>query len=573
MLRPVANLFAVRDPDPAALDAIERRLKATDDFSTVWRPAPEWVAAQASLPHSKPDDDSIRARGFAFAEGRDRLEAGGAPDWVAKVARLTDEAPDRLDELPGDFSFLRFREDSSVSAVRSCAGHAPMYLHRDARGRVAVGTLLRYFVDFLPDRFEPDPLINVAWVIASQFIDDRTFLRGVSILPPASHTQLEADGALATIRYWDPRPEAGETPEPDPEHAHELRELLVATLRRDLDPAGGNLIALSGGVDSSSLAALAAGTLDFPLSSWSMIAPYEPERSHELSFIEPLAETVGIEPVHLCERTDAVAERWATEFQGLPFQVINPGLCELPRIRAQQKVRVYFGGEFADDLAGHAGRLTDWAVHTSPRSLFRRARDLPFGGRDRLRWAKRGVLNAIGRPPFPFLEGLPDWVHPQIRAEYREWVGRTQAARARDRQPLRELADRVKADVWVAQSWEGTTPHGVRRTNPCFNREVLELAFRCHPHDLLGPGPKRLLRDALHEDVPARNLLRPDKAHWRHSDYEDVLGEQTELPAAATHFVRPDWCPRPPADARFKYAVTLRPSIRVAEYLQNREPA
>src|SRR5207302_1953074 len=106
-------------------------------------------------------------------------------------------------------------------------------------------------------------------------------------------------------------------------------------------------------------------------------------------------------------------------------------------------------------------------------------------------------------------EELWSWAHPEIQREFNEWIERCRSEARRDRRPLRGLADDVKADAWVAMNWEGTTPLGVRRCNPFFNREVLELAFQCHPSEVLGAGPKRLLRLALKDDVPSRNLFRP----------------------------------------------------------------
>ena len=53
-LRPMANLFAVGDPDAEFLDRMEERLAATGEFDSVWRPAPGWVAGQAPLPDLSP---------------------------------------------------------------------------------------------------------------------------------------------------------------------------------------------------------------------------------------------------------------------------------------------------------------------------------------------------------------------------------------------------------------------------------------------------------------------------------------------------------------------------------------
>ena len=66
---PLANLFAIHDPDPAAVDETMRDLERGGEFARVWRPAPGWVAAVAPLPGPSPGDDLARPHQLAFAEG------------------------------------------------------------------------------------------------------------------------------------------------------------------------------------------------------------------------------------------------------------------------------------------------------------------------------------------------------------------------------------------------------------------------------------------------------------------------------------------------------------------------
>ena len=567
MLRPMANLFAVSDPDPGFLDRLEERLAATGEFDIVWRPAIGWLAAQAPLPESEPDGDAVRSRNFAFVEGRDRLEHGRGLDWLDRVAHLCDRSPHRLAELPGDFGFVRFRPDGTALVVRSCGGLVPLYLHRRDGGGFALGTLLNYFPRLLPARFPPDPLINTSWDRTPLiFIEGRTFVEGVSILPRASHTELLPGRAPQTGLYWDPRPDAGAEPEASPEHPRELRRILIETLSRDLDPAGRNLLMLSGGVDSSSLGALAAGTVGRRVSSWSLIPPTEPDRSHELSYIDPLVSRFGIEPAHKRELKQETHRRWICGAPGLPFQILHPALCDLPSVRAGQEVRVLMSGMFADEVCGDSQRINDWVLHTSLRSLLNGA-PVPYGRRTYLRWARRRLLEAIGRPRIPAMD-LPGWARPEVEAEYRDWVRGHQAALARDHRPLRELAARASADAWVTMYWEGASPFGVRPLLPFFNREVLELAFQCHPRELLGPGTKRLLRGALRNDVPARNLLRPQRDMWAGHWTDGRWTVDGALPAPAGRIVRPDWLPLPPRELPWNDGKLLTYASRIAEYLE-----
>ncbi len=573
MLRPMSNLIAISHRDARFLALVENELRRTGEFDLVWQPAPGWVAGRAPLPGSEPDSEAVWARGFAFLEGRDVLERAPGNGWLDRVSRVVDRAAGRLYELPGDFAFVRFRADGAASAVRSCGGLVPLYVHRSRSGAIAIGSRLSYFPRFLPGPFTPDPLVNASFPIVGTFIDGRTFVEGVQILPRASHTQLASGRHQDTTIYWDPRPDEGDVPMASAEHPIELRRLLIEVLERDLDPQGRNLISLSGGVDSSTLAALAAGVVGRKLSSISLIPPDGPDRTRELSYIEEIVTRFKIDPAHRIEETAETWDRWFTQQRGLPFQAAHPVLAELPRICRHQDVRVLFGGEGADDVCGDWSRFGDWLRHTSALGLLRTARaNLPYGPRDYLRWAKQRVLDAAGRPLIPGPQELDPWVHPDVQSEFHEWLARRHRTACRDRRPLRQLALMVQEDGWVPMNWEGTTPLGIRRSVPFFCREVLELAFQCHPSELLGPGRKRLLRAAVRDDVPARNLFRADNGTW------DSTIERSQLAPllrarGAERMIRSDWLPVPPAEATFDDLMLMWSALSVANWLEQANTA
>ena len=457
--------------------------------------------------------------------------------------------------------------DGTALAVRSCGGLVPLYLHSTDDGVLCVGTLLSYFPRFIPARFRPDALINASWDQTLTFIDGRSFVAGISVLPRGSYTALLPGRPPQGGVYWDPRPAEGDEPEPSPEHPRELRRLLIEKLSEGLDPGGRNLLLLSGGVDSASVGALSAGTLGRGLSSWSLIPAADPDRSRELSYIDPLVSTFGIEPAHQRELTEEIHRSWVTAAPGLPFQILHPALCDLPRVCAEQEVRVLVCGMFADEVCGHVQRWTDWANYTSLWSLMTGA-TAPYGQRSYYRWARRRVSRALGRYRLFYPKELPSWAPLEVKTEYDEWRTNLRASRAKDRRPLPGLADRMMADGFVAMNWEGTAPLGVRRVLPFFNREVLELAFQCHPRELLGPGPKVLLREAVREDVPARNLMRPDRGAWSSHIQTGIWNIPGDgLPAAAAQVVRSDWLPEPPSTLSFYEGTLMFYATRVAEYL------
>jgi asparagine synthase (glutamine-hydrolysing) len=567
-LPPLANLFAVHDDDPLSLAAIAADLQAGGEFAEVWRPAAGWVAAAAPLPRGEPDDRSVRAAGLAFAEGRDVV----GKEFGA-MGELVDGAPERLATLRGDFGFIRFRPHGGATVVRSCGGLVPFYLLSHPSQRTAVATRLGDFVRYLPNEPQLDALSNAIWTMGHIFFPDgRTFLRGVTILDRGSFARLEPARPIATGRYWDPRPER--LPRPTPararEHADRLRVLLIDKLTRDLDSEGGNLLTLSGGVDSSSLGALAAGVVGRKVWTWSLLPEPEDRFQSQMSYIAPLARRFGFErtwTVRLGKETRLELLRAAPR---VVFHVMHPALCALPGILQEAPVRVLFGGEFADEVCGSVFTLPDWVRDTSLVALIRGLGTLPTGPRDVLRWAKRRLLGLAGRVRLPHPDQLPEFVRVDIREEYQRWRKRRRQTAAGDRRPRRYLELRAEFDGFIAMNWEAASALGIRRSFPFFNREVLELAFECHPAELIGPGTKKLLRAALRNYVPAHNLQRPDKGVW--GSYLDGvrLPWSAPLPAPLDSIVRPEWYPRPPASVGYLEAAGLTQLVAFVDSLQAR---
>ena len=548
---PLANLFAVHDADSLILDALAADLEQSGEFAETWRPAPGWVAASAPLPFGEPDAGVVRENRLAFVEGRDLIEgraSGTSREDFQRVAELADVSPERLDSLPGDFGFICFRPHGAATVVRSCGGLVPFYLWQ-AGQRLAVSTRLGDLVRYLPDEPRLDPLVNAVWTSGHGFfLDGRTFLAGMSILDRGCFARIQCGRPRDVGRYWNPRPKR--LPRPTParvrEHADRLRALLVDKLAHDLDPEGGNLLTLSGGVDSSALGALAAGTVGRNVWTWSLLPEPDDLFRHEMSYITPLANQFRF------EQSWSIRMRANTRIDLLHtappivFHVIHPALCDLPRVHREAPVRVLFGGEFADEVCGSALTFPDWANHTSLLGLVAGLGRLPSGPRDVLRWAKHYLLSVVGQPKHPFPTELPDFVRPEIQEEYRAWLERRRRDAACDPDPWRYLALRAEADGFVAMNWEAASAVGIRRSFPFFNREVLELAFECHPVELVGPGTKKLLRAALRDDVPRRNLERQDKGQWGAYLRDVKRTWDVPLPETLDPLVRSEWYPKPP---------------------------
>lgn len=565
-LPPLANLVAVHDRDLDRLAEIERRLERSREFHSVWQPTAEWVAATAPLPGGEPDPQVVSDHGFAFAEGRDNILGGDRRPSTSlhELAELVDSHPERLSHLPGDFSFIRFDDAGRATVVRSCGGLVPIYVSA-AGGAVTIGTRLELVAELAPDEPSLDAFSTAVWLTGYCFLPwRRTPVEGVLLLPRGHYARDLGHRAVAFRSYWDPRPDSEHELIPTAEHSERLRTLLIDTLERDLHPDGNNLLTLSGGVDSSSLGSLAAGTLRKPVSTLTLLPALTTGRARELTFIDSLRSHVRFRQAWNIVLDPETKLNLLNEAPTGIFPVLHPLLWALPNVHKELEVKTYFGGEFGDEICGAYISLPDWVRHTPLLSLARSLKQLPMGSRDLLRWAKRRSLETLRRPMLPFVaETLPEWVKPELQAEYRDWRQEVRSRVSRDRRPLRYLTLSMDADGWLPMNWEVTSSLGIRRSNPFFTREILELAYECHPSELLGPGTKKLIRAALADDVPPLNLNRQDRGDWGVPPPMKQAWT-TPLPVALTDVVRQDFFPQPQQPLPYWDRVNLTILVRFA---------
>lgn len=544
-LPPLANLVALSSPDPTELLSLQARIEASGAFTEARHPGPGWVVASAPLAGTEPDPPEIRRSGLAFAEGRSLVSRPGrAPE---DVAALVTDRPSALAGLPGDFGFLHIDGDGAGTAVRSAGGKVPFYVAGGA-GRWTVATTLAHLLLLHPGELVLDPLINAIWASGHDAAPDRrTFVAGVRRLGRGEYARL--DGPRPVFgRWW--RPGGGGPPRSSPEHATRLRTLLLTDLERELDPTGGNLLALSGGVDSSALAGLAAGTLGFPLDTLTLLPDDARAAARDLHYVDSVAGSVG--GFRSQTRVTVGAERRVSLLEELdvPFHMPQAYLSLLPPTIRDTGAKVLLSGELADQTVGSAGTRHDWARLTSPTGLLRTRSTLPGGAGPAARiWAEERLRDAIRRPHVPWPRRLPNMIRAELREEYHDWFRARRASAAGDRHPRRYLAMELEHDGFLGMNWEVASSLGLRRCMPFGTRGALELAFECHPSELIGPGTKRLLRRALADDVPAVNLDRPDKGRAGGSRGYGPSRLTAEVPAALESVFSPGW----PPDANLEY--------------------
>ena len=222
--------------------------------------------------------------------------------------------------------------------------------------------------------------------------ESRTALAGVSRLPKGSLARVRADEPARIRRYWDPSALLETARFTDDEVSECLVELLERVVRRTV--TGADAISLSGGIDSPTVAALAAARhLELsgrPLVALTAVYPEQPSVD-ERRYVELVSEHLGIPLETYVPSTRPLddVEHWVDLLDGPVDTLPLPEVAENYRIARGLGARTVLTGELAEfvftirqHLPGHLllhGRLTPFLRWT--REQRGRGRSLSSVGR------------------------------------------------------------------------------------------------------------------------------------------------------------------------------------------------
>jgi asparagine synthase (glutamine-hydrolysing) len=399
-------------------------------------------------------------------------------------------------------------------------GIKPLYW-RASRGTLGFASELKALVRDPGFRREVDPNALEAFLAFNSVPGPLTIFSEARKLP-AGHLLIWEGGEPRLERYARPRPVDAERVRSEPARAleHELRERLRDSVRAHLVadvPVG---VLLSGGVDSSALAALAAGEVSGRLRTFSI-------GFEERSFDE-------------LERARLIARRYDTEHREL---ILRPAAADLlPRL-----VDV-FDEPFADSSALPTYLVSELAAHDVKVVLSGEGGDELFGGyytyvadllAPRLGWAAAAVRPLVERLPassgkvpleykakrfargarLPVLERHHAWkeifseaqreallVRREARADPLEAL-RARFAETEGAEPLARLQD-VDTSVYLVDDLlvktdRASMAHSLEARVPFLDPVVAELAHALPTrHKVRGLAKKRLLRRAVAPLLP-----------------------------------------------------------------------
>jgi asparagine synthase (glutamine-hydrolysing) len=463
--------------------------------------------------------ERLRAAGHELATG---------VDTEVIVHLYEDLGTDLVYALEGMFTFALWdARNQTLLSARDRFGEKPLF-YVEGGGEFAFAselTALLAGVDIRPDL---DPGVVDDFFVYGYVPGPEALVRGVNQLPPGHLLRWHRGGRAVVRPYWSPPAPVAATPEPLDDLVVELEGLLEDSVRSRMIadvPLG---VFLSGGVDSTLIAALAARVSRDPIKTFTV--GYDVGDVSEVEGARVTARELGSEHHELILSETEVAERVPTVLAALDQPLADQSLVAFHAIAefARREVTTAIGGEGADEV---------------------------FGGYPRYRWLARAEALG-GRLPSPLAKAgsnflaagvrsgrarhLADVVRPQTSLErHLDWVTdgrralreRLYGARLPPGEALVPKLQRLTASVngsvegrfmlldqlhWLpgdvlVKADRGSMLVSLEVRTPYLNHELVEFAATIPPSLHVRRG-KTLLRELLSRVLPNSVLRRPKTA-------------------------------------------------------------
>jgi len=485
-----------------------------------------------------------------------------------------------LDAINGMFAFaVHDRDDGSVFVARDPIGIKPLYYWLGPDGALVfsseLGSLLAH--PAVPRKLDRDAL---AMLLVDRAVGDPwTLFEGVKQLP-AGHWLRWRDGRVQVEQYWALRL----TPEPreEREAIAELRALLAETVQSQLVadvPVG---VFLSGGIDSSTVAAFAARANGAPIHSFNV--GFSSPDFDESAIARAVAEHIGT--VHHELRVEDASFDPAlldviVEHVGQPLGDLSCIPTYLVSKFARQEVTVILSGDGGDEFFGGydhmhwAARVQRVRAHTP--AVVRRIGQLALAGAASLavgpavqhaRRARKGLELTFCEPLEQVRRMMSLWSESEARALVRGSISTPlRPAFAGDAEALASLAPEDFAMSTLAQTYmQSAILTKVDRMSmaaslevrvPLLDRRIVEFALKC-PLALKVRGRigKHILREAGRPYLPDAVYSHPKRGFglplhgWFNADFWELFEALYARGSAAAELFEPRALARTLAEGR-----------------------
>jgi asparagine synthase (glutamine-hydrolysing) len=432
--------------------------------------------------------------------------------------------------MRGDFALLVWDQDRGEGLLaRDQLGVRSMFLH-EAFGALCFASEMRQLLALLTSRPGPDPVSVAHWITMSNRPGDATLYAGVRRLNPGSALLLDGQGARE-VRYWAPR-FIEPLSEPPAELVERARAALDRAVGLRISERGTTGVLMSGGLDSSSIAALTSIHAPGRTSAQSAVFPDHP-RVDEAELIDELRAALDLPGFTaevragglLASALDSTAEwqlplrSWG-DFWALP----------LLRAAAATGVQVTLGGDGGDELFGaREYLLADRLRRGHPLSAFTLTRELPGAGDRPARGTRARIFRDLalaGALPYRAHDALrrlsarrgpPSWLHAPLVSEMLDADDPLAWKLLEGPRWWAEVAHGLTRGVEETGVFEHqrrrAASAGLEARHPLFDLELVELCLRLPPLATFDRYRSRpVLREAMAGLLPDAVRLRPEKA-------------------------------------------------------------
>lgn len=444
--------------------------------------------------------------------------------------------------LRGSFTILVW-DVTAQAGVLAC-DHVSMrncYLHEDGP-TLRFSTHLPTIRRLLPRDPGPDPAVVSSW-IAGHFLQRRsTMLAGVRRLGNATLLEL-GPGGWRPRRYWAPQ-WRGTTPGEPVEHVRQLRAGIERAVQLRADPERPSAVMLSGGFDSSAVAAV-AHHLGTPLRTYSAVFPKH-RYSDESPRIRSMVEALGVPNVSAALHPQGGLRHAAQYLRDWGIVPGGPGGM-LERVlldRAEQEdVSVVLDGQGGDEILGSSPfLLADHLLRGDVASILRllnRAPDIhhrptrailrayaaeiavPGALSPRLHRALRRISRKEAEGELHFLRPdarrlLPDahdpweWKQPGVP---RWWAWQSYM-----------LTEAREGSQHAEYIWQRAAEHGMLAAAPLLDVDLVDLALSLPPELVWRRQNRSVARAAVGDLLPHDVLANTSKANLGFFYHEVVCG-------------------------------------------------
>ena len=447
------------------------------------------------------------------------------------------------DHAPRDLRFEGVLVDWDGStrggyAARDHLGHASLYWM--ARGAYVVfATEIRLLVETVEARPGPSATGIALWLGLDASRPELTLYEGVAQVP-SGHRLVLTPEETRVVPYWQPEYQTPQAWNMD-EAADALRPMLQQAVRRRLAANGKTGVLMSGGLDSSAVAAL-AHSLGADVTSYSGVFPGQEDRD-ESEWIDAIVRFLDVDSVRVVSKPQGVlasliefTRRWSLPpdgsgywwrplwrqpaIDGVGTVLTGDGGDEIFDIRFGLIADSLRKGRFisAYRLARGAPRMWFYPPPRVVASLLRRAAaDLTFPA------VTRG-LRRLGRVQ---AARAPSWLAPALVTELQE--ARDEAGWSRLRGPrwwtvdAHHLTTRVPTLGMLPLSRRLGEAAGYRFSAPLFDVDLVMTTLRSPPQlGFHGALSKPLLRAASTGYLPDSVRLRPGKTVFHNHFLEGI---------------------------------------------------